>query len=60
MGVLVLPPPSQTHSLEFEGLSQLGGVAGGDLEDAAEGVRVTSVCKLCSGKRGETNKWRRA
>ena len=39
-----------THSLEFECLSQFGGVAGVDLEDAAERVRMAPVCKLCVGK----------
>lgn len=53
MGAVHLPAPSQTHSLEFEGLSQLCGVAGVDLEDAAEGVRVTPVRKFCKGDRAE-------
>lgn len=37
------------HSLEFEGLSQLGRVAGIDLKDAAEGVRVAPVREFCRG-----------
>lgn len=41
------------HSLELEGLSQLGGVAGVDLEDAAKGVRVTPICKFCRGDRAK-------
>lgn len=46
-GNLDLPTPSHTHLLEFEGLPQLGRVAWVDLEDPAERVRVTPVCKFC-------------
>lgn len=42
--------PGKTHSLELEGLPQLGRVAGVDLEDAAEGVGVTPVCEFCRNK----------
>lgn len=37
-------------SLEFERLSELGGVAGVNFKDAAERVGMTAVCKLCVGK----------
>ena len=37
---------SEAHSLEFERLSQFGGVAGVDLKDAAERVWMTPVCKF--------------
>lgn len=43
----------QRDSLELEGLSQFGGVAGVDLKDATEGVGVTPVCKLCRDDRAE-------
>lgn len=43
----------QQDSLELEGLSQFGCVAGVDLEDAAEGVGVTPVCKFCSDDKAE-------
>lgn len=38
---------THTHLLEFEGLPQLGRIAWVDLEDPAERVRVTPVCKFC-------------
>lgn len=43
----------EKHSLEFEGFSQFGCVAGVDLKDAAEGVRVTPVCKFCRDDKAE-------
>lgn len=43
----------QQDSLELEGLSQFGSVAGVDLKDATEGVGVTPVCKFCRGDKAE-------
>lgn len=43
----------QQDSLEFEGLSQFGCVAGVDLKDATEVVGMTPVCKFWRVKQEE-------